>query len=144
MCPASTSIPSLIWTAQPGRKQHVEPVSEPPQPEPERGLQPKPPFIKVLAPFIMPPSPLWQLIDWCNGFYRLFISLLQQWIDTTSLRAWAKGLAGDRHITQRFWMVISVTYCRNKNICVSMPDAVISVGYCVDNNALELLTSPVA
>ena len=34
------------------------------------------------------------LIDWYNGFYRLFISLLQQWINTTSLHAWLNWLPG--------------------------------------------------
>lgn len=67
---------------------NLETVSVPPKGKSERGVPPKICFIKIQAPFIMALSPLWQLIDWCNGFYRVFISLLQQWIDTTSLHAW--------------------------------------------------------
>lgn len=44
-------------------------------------------LVKVLSVFIMALFPLWHLIDWYNGFYRLFINLLQQWINTTSLHA---------------------------------------------------------
>lgn len=50
-------------------------------------------LIKVLALFIMTLFPPWHLIDWYNGFYRLFISLLPQWINT-SLHAWLNRLPG--------------------------------------------------
>lgn len=52
-----------------------------------QSLIPEPCVLKVLAVFIMALFPLWHLIDWYNGFYRLFINLLQQWINTTSLHA---------------------------------------------------------
>lgn len=73
-------------------ERNFETVSEPPKGK--VGVPPKSCFIKVRAPFRTALSPLWQLIDWCNGFYRLFISLLQQWINTTSSHAWAEGLPG--------------------------------------------------
>lgn len=44
-------------------------------------------YSRVLTLFIMALFPLWHLIDRYNGFYRLFISLLQQWINTTSSHA---------------------------------------------------------
>lgn len=41
----------------------------------------------VLALFLMTRFPQWNLIDWHNSCYWLFISLLQQWINT-SLYPW--------------------------------------------------------
>lgn len=59
-----------------------------------QSLIPEPCVLKVLAVFIMALFPLWHLIDWYNGFYRLFINLLQQWINTTSLHAWLNRVPG--------------------------------------------------
>lgn len=59
-----------------------------------QSLIPDPCVLKVLAVFIMALFPLRHLIDWYNGFYRLFINLLQQWINTTSLHAWLNRVPG--------------------------------------------------
>lgn len=60
-------------------------------------------YSQVLTLFIMALFPLWHLIDRYNGFYRLFISLLQQWINTTSSHAWLTRVPGV--CSRAYWFV---------------------------------------
>lgn len=107
-------------------------------------------------PFIMTMFPLWHVIDCFNGFYRLFIILLQKWINTTSLHAWLDQAPDICH--GEYWSVfqnghschcVQLVTHRNCQDCLSLPDVLtVHVGALLANNALycnwSVRWSPVA